>query len=448
MSGGVKPSYQTYAKNVHPGAGQHLGFQSGRGYYAASGSPGPGKTASRPAPKGDPLRALVNQLLSAQTKPLTTAEQQRQADVERRQGEINSTRNQLIQYLGSAIQPASQAYDSAISQTDQLGKNAAALLGAANPSAQDSSLLRQIGAPQSQIDQLAAANQARFGGQGGVLYTQGAGIPGQSLAAGKAANASYLASLPATASLQAGQGLQALGHSSDLAHQDYLGKLAQIQGTYPQLYQQFKTQQQDDQRKQQALALNQAVAQQSLGIRQANLGLSAARVKNQSAQFNARQGQQNAQFNARQTQAQKNADRSYDLSLKRLGISNANLRLSALRLQNQLNGRGGGKAKGGKGKSFTPSQVGKLKGTAATLAQNAKQGFQTVDNNNVATNHPPIDYQAAIVEGLKEGIPLSILLPALNRYWQPGQGGRPILSIYDRQNLARGGRGGNRKPRG
>lgn len=75
----------------------------------------------------------------------------------------------------------------------------------------------------------------------------------------------------------------------------------------------------------------------------------------------------------------------------------------------------------GKVHGFTPTQFDKLSGTAVTLAQNAEGGF--TDSKGVA--HPALSYDAAILEAQKEGLPAWVYLPALNRFYTPGQQGRP-----------------------
>ncbi len=105
----------------------------------------------------------------------------------------------------------------------------------------------------------------------------------------------------------------------------------------------------------------------------------------------------------------------------------------------------------------------KLRGTAATIAQNAYGGFVSQDNTpafpvasapppdgsgwteavQVGTSvvyrnhHPEIGYQQAVTEGLKEGIPLAMMLPALDRYYKRGERGRPMKSIYQRRAAAK-----------
>lgn len=63
---------------------------------------------------------------------------------------------------------------------------------------------------------------------------------------------------------------------------------------------------------------------------------------------------------------------------------------------------------------FTPAETAKMQGTALTLAQNAEQGF--TDTKGV--QHPPLDYNGAVLEAQKEGLPAWVYIPAFNQFYK------------------------------
>lgn len=70
---------------------------------------------------------------------------------------------------------------------------------------------------------------------------------------------------------------------------------------------------------------------------------------------------------------------------------------------------------------LTTLEVTRFSGQASTLAQAAKQG----GTSSKGAALPPISYQQAEIEAQDQGIPAWIYLPALNRFYTPGQQGRP-----------------------
>lgn len=95
--------------------------------------------------------------------------------------------------------------------------------------------------------------------------------------------------------------------------------------------------------------------------------------------------------------------------------------------------------KGSPGRQLTAEQAAKFKGTAATIAENSYSGFTTTDKTGNATKHPPLNYQQALVEMGKEGVPLDIAQAALNQYYKPGERSRPWIDFQTRQALLKAG---------
>lgn len=88
-------------------------------------------------------------------------------------------------------------------------------------------------------------------------------------------------------------------------------------------------------------------------------------------------------------------------------------------------------------KTISPAARSKLAGTALTIGETAFHGGKDAKGNVL----PKLDYPDAILEGQKAGIPLAILLNGLNRFYQPGDRGRPetpatkkAAKFFDAQN--------------
>lgn len=79
----------------------------------------------------------------------------------------------------------------------------------------------------------------------------------------------------------------------------------------------------------------------------------------------------------------------------------------------------GGRAAGG----LTANQAQRYKGVAETIAQQARSGFT---DPKTGQEHPALDYQAALTEMRKAGVPDQIAVKALNRWYKVGSPGRPL----------------------
>jgi hypothetical protein len=75
---------------------------------------------------------------------------------------------------------------------------------------------------------------------------------------------------------------------------------------------------------------------------------------------------------------------------------------------------------------LTANEIQKYRGQAETLAYNAFFGVKPDPNNSKVIPAAPLSYSAAIEEARRLGIPVPIVVTALNRHYQPGQRGRPV----------------------
>jgi hypothetical protein len=160
-----------------------------------------------------------------------------------------------------------------------------------------------------------------------------------------------------------------------------------------------------------AYRLNEIVAGSQIDDRRFDNQLNVERVKNERARIQLQKLQ---------------GDRGFSLNLDRLGLQEAGLRLRAAELELKR------RNKPGKSGGFTAGQRRELKRDAGSLARNAYRGVPDPEAEGEWIA-PPIGYQEAIRMALDEGIPLVIAQLALNRYYKPGEKGRPLLSLQQRR---------------
>lgn len=322
-----------------------------------------------------------------------------QAQLQTQQKARLGTLNDLVgSILASLKAPQPDVYGAAAQDQTSAANGAAATLARVNPDAQTQAMLRAIGAPQSQQDQVGQQNNVTFNGQGALGQYVGGALPAGVFAQDQQARDTYLKSLPATVGLSA---IQGLGHLNLLASNEN-GQLA--------------GQKASAQQKALSDLANYVQQNRNFALRaqgqQFNENLAGAKYKTQVDQFNVK----TTLDYKRLAQSAYQSDRSYQVSLANLGISQKNLQLRALADEAKLQNGG-----------FTPAQVQKFKGTALTLASNVAGGFTDAKGKV----HPPLTYPQAVTEGRKEGVPLSILLPALKeqpQYKTPGQNGVPLVN--------------------
>lgn len=209
----------------------------------------------------------VAQILAAQTRPVTAAQQRVQAQQASDRQQAQALTLALVHALQNGIAPVQQTYDAALGQQQALASRGAALLAGSNPNTQVQSQLAAVNAPQQQRDQLAAQASADF--NPGVLYTQTGSIPGASLLAQRQAAIQHLAGLPTVAALQGQETQRTLEQQRQASLDKYLSDIGQITAQAPSLLTSLKQQAVQNQRANQQLALQQSEFANS--IRQAAL---------------------------------------------------------------------------------------------------------------------------------------------------------------------------------
>lgn len=114
----------------------------------------------------------------------------------------------------AAVQNGGAPYANAITDTNNLARQSAAGLAAANPDAQTQSMLRAIGAPQSQQDAVGNQNNTVFNGGASLLGYAGGVIPSTQFSQDAQARTAYLASLPGMVANTARFGINGLANTA------------------------------------------------------------------------------------------------------------------------------------------------------------------------------------------------------------------------------------------
>jgi hypothetical protein len=278
-------------------------------------------------------------------------------------------------------------------------------------------MLQKLGSP-AQLDSHAAQS-------GDVLYALHGYNPG-TMFSQQGANLGAAADLQAGDALLKGQeNVKALQGQAIVADQGFQAKIAEMAGKLPgdtqTNYQHLQT-----------LALNDAKFREQvrrdnidLASKNANLKLAYLKYSTGVNEFNSKQSQQQAQFNARQAQqlsiasarlAQQKiiSDRSYGLSLTKLGIQQAKLQQTIV--ANSFKAANGG---------LTKAQVTKFVSIAGGIAEKSwGKGLQ---------------YKEALANELRTGMPMQMALDALDRIYPPnpdpskGYQGRPTDAILAKE---------------
>jgi hypothetical protein len=278
-------------------------------------------------------------------------------------------------------------------------------------------MLQKLGSP-AQLDSHAAQS-------GDVLYALHGYNPG-TMFSQQGANLGAAADLQAGDALLKGQeNVKDLQGKAIVADQSFQAKIAEMAGKLPgdtqTNYQHLQT-----------LALNDAKFREQvrrdnidLASKNANLKLAYLKYSTGINEFNSKQSQQQAQFNARQAQqlsiasarlAQQKyiSDRSYGLSLAKLGIQQAKLQQTIV--ANSFKAANGG---------LTKAQVTKFVSIAGGIAEKSwGKGLQ---------------YKEALANELRTGMPMQMALDALDRIYPPnpdpskGYQGRPTDAILAKE---------------
>lgn len=274
-------------------------------------------------------------------------------------------------------------------------------------------MLAKLGSP-AQLDSHAAQS-------GDVLYALGGYNPGTSFSKTGAA-------LGAAADLQAGaaalkgqENVKQLQGQAIVADQGFQAKIAEMAGNLPgdteTNYQHLQT-----------LALNDAKFREQVAndkadqaYKAANLKLAQAKYSTSVKEFNAKQAQQYGEFTAKQAQqlsiasarlAQQKfiSDRSYGISLAKLGIQQTKLQQTIV--ANSFKAANGG---------LTKAQVAKFASQAESIALQAYGGSTKVTTSGGVPKQTSgvgaVSYNEALQRELKTGMPVQMALDALDRVY-------------------------------
>ena len=369
---------------------------------AASGGAGKGAPAPAPNPYVAQAQAQIDPIIAAITASATG---QAQAADQAIQGLTDSYAKGIgsidygSPYSGAEAQQA--AVDAALQQsaTGQ-GSDLAAALAQRLQALQGSS-----GA--NAVNQEAAA-----------LASQGSGIGGAQLASGSAALNQLISDAAAAKSY--GQkmpgvidsaGLQGIEQSQGQAQQAINQGTLQAESQLPQIEQNLKA----DALQAKADKATQAYKNAEIALRGQSNKISAFRATTAAQQGAARiaQGAQRIQIEAqRAAQTALNSNRSYGLSLQRLGLENKRLQMQAMTSEIKLKNGG-----------LTPAEVSRYKAMSYGLAH---EGFSTTYTDKATGQEAHYTYQQVLQQMTEKGIPPSMAMKALNAAgFKPGVRGAP-----------------------
>lgn len=366
-----------------------------------------------------------------------------QREAAQRAAAIQGYSQAAAQMVGGVGQQVQQGYDLASQRQATFAKGFSdAMQQSLGQNANDANaLLAKNGSPQQVRSNAAAAGDA--------VYGLGGFIPASTLNREGAAFGAAASMLPST---QLGYGAQALAQQQ----QDLAGALAdfdaqrrKVESERPGIIQQALADIRANNLERQKLAFAQkqekaanardardfkfkvAAFAKEYGLKEAEARrlllkqgfderATAARLKIQATNARTAQGRLEAQINR---------------DLRRAGIDDEKLALDWANLE--FRRRQANKKKTGKS-GLTAKQRADFNGTAAQIAEGAFHGIEddaaTADVNE---SLPPIGYQEALREMYQSGVPLAIAQAALNRYYKPGERGRPKVSYQERQRRRR-----------
>jgi hypothetical protein len=349
------------------------------------------------ATKPDPLLAQAQALVAAAYNPAAASlEAQRQAAIAEAQARqqgiqgFSQAAAQQVAPIGGQVQAG---YQEAAGRTAQYAKGLqiGQQLAEQRAAQETNSFLAKNGSPEGQMVRSDS-------GAGGVLYGAGGYIPASGLEREGAAFGAAASMLPAT---MLGRGQQLQYESQQAAQKtdkEFLADLQAIEDKRPGAIQQALAELKDAALKERAQRVDEQIAIEKLGISRAQLGLSGQR--NQISAANAATSRMNAQTQRYNSSLRKlQNDRSYQATLKRLGLQEAGLALRATQLEAK-------KKSGG----FSKTKLFELKGLALDTARAAIDGGYRDGDTWVPVNKRP---QEVLRDLLDKDIPFSVAIAAI-----------------------------------
>jgi hypothetical protein len=299
---------------------------------------------------------------------------------------------QQVAPIGGQVQ---DGYQEAAGRTQQYSKgySIGMQMALGNSANETNAFLAKNGSPLGQQIGPGVANAAAD-----VLYGTTGAIPAGGLEREGAAFGAAASLLPATM-LGRGQQLQAESQrAAQKTDKEFLADIAELEAQRPGAIQKAVLELRDLRNKERGQRLDEQIAIEKLGISKANLGLAGQRV--QIAGANAATSRMNAQTQRYNSSLRKlQNDRSYQATLKRLGLQEAGLSLRATQLEAK-------KKSGG----FSKTKLFELKGLALDTARAAIDGGYKDGDTWVPVNKRP---QEVLRDLLDKDIPFSVAIAAI-----------------------------------
>jgi hypothetical protein len=459
------PAYSTYRKDVSappdvPGA--QVQFTKGKGYYVGypgEAAPAPQRApaaagssaSSMAAPDGPMTPTQIANMIAGYTAglPQPVGEGALQ---QRAQGMVDPLVQSISDRIGARAKAGSSAiggYASKLAESlapfqqnetniwTQAQKSEAAT-DAALSSAQKgdgnalaselAGKLGQINAPQTSVDAYANSQATTGAGAGNALLARGSASLSDLISHG-AASADYASKQPGIAR---SQGLADIRDLNLASGRDLADQTSQVQQQIPGIVAALRSE--NDQKRTNAAnskldIFKYLTTRNDFMNATATKSTAALKIAQSNAAAKAKVAEINANVKAK-TAAAKDAKPNAALS-KSVGYvvdSNGNYIPDKNGQPHLLPGFVIGKdghiakastPKAAKQPQLTAGQVQKYRGTAATIAENAHNGFSVTDpKTSQVTVHPPISYKQALDEMEKEGVPETIARVALAK-WYP-----------------------------
>jgi hypothetical protein len=348
--------------------------------------------------KPDPLLAQAQALVAAAYDPAKTSlEAQRQqalAEAAARQQAIQGFAQagaEQVAPIGGQVQAG---YQDAAARTATYSKGFSVGMQLAQQGSADdiNSFLAKNGSP---VGQQVQGNT----GAADVLYGSTGFIPASGLEREGAAFGAAARQLPATM-LGRGQQLQYESQrESQKTDREYLAELSKIEAERPGAVQKALLELKDAALKERAQRVDEQIAIEKLGIDRKRLGLESDRVG--ISLENAKTSRMNANTQRYNSQLRKlQNDRSYQATLKRLGLQEAGLAIRATELEAKK--RSGG---------FTKNKLLDLKADALATARAAVDGgYRDKDGVWVPVHKRPVD---VLRDLLDHDVPFSVAISAI-----------------------------------
>jgi hypothetical protein len=413
--------FYTRRNQVPLAPGQTLGFRKGKGYFAK------GKALPYPGYLSEQQQlARARQFAETALAPTLAMLEEQQAEAERQTQQRSRDTQGYAQASAAMLAPigpqVQQGYADAGQRTANFSKGYSVGMQMVQQQAANESnrLLAQNNAPAGQMQQVTAD-------AADVLYGTTGVIPATSLEREGAAFGSAAAQLPATAIERGRISLQDLHRQAEEGDREFAAALREVEAKRPGIVQEALADLRQQQGQARALDLNERIAAEELGLDRQNQAFNQAARTESLAQGRDRVAIQRQNAAERRLQN----DRQWQRDIAKLDLEEGRLSVARAR---EARLRSGG---------FKPAERRKLRKDAAELVElfyygkpaeqrfnSRTQEWEDVPNTRVKE----LTYWDALKRLISRGIPYTIARNTLDRYYRPGEGGRPQ---YTRAELRR-----------